>query len=248
MARIGLVASILLLCASSAHSAEIVVSAAASLTNALRAVGKWFEERNPGRKVVFNFASSDVLLSQIAKGAPVDVLATADMESMDRAQKLGLLAPGTRQVLVRNRLVLIAPAGTLTALASLASLQDRTVRRIAIGNPATVPVGRYAREAIEQARLWSQLSPKLVMAQNVRQALDYVARGEVDAGVVYATDAAIMPAKVRVTAEIPTMTPIEYPVAVVSDTRNRALAEAFVHALTAEAAQAIFARYGFTRH
>ena len=232
---------------SSGHAAELIVSAAASLTNAFRDVGKLFEEGNSGQKVVFNFASSDVLLSQIAKGAPVDVFATADTESMDRAEKQNLLAPGTRRILLRNKLVLIAPSGSTTALSGLTSLQDPAVRRIAIGNPATVPVGRYSREAMEKAGAWSRLEPKFIMAQNVRQALDYVARGEVDAGLVYATDAAIMAGKVRVAAEVPTPTSIVYPVALINDTRNRALAEAFVKDLRSEAAQGIFTRYGFSR-
>ena len=232
---------------SSAQAADLIVSAAASLTNAFRDVGKLFEESNSGHKVVFNFASSDVLLSQIAKGAPVDVFATADMESMDRAEKQNLLAPGTRRILLRNKLVLIAPSGSSTALSGLTSLEDPAVRRIAIGNPATVPVGRYSREAMEKAGVWSSLEPKFIMAQNVRQALDYVARGEVDAGLVYTTDAAIMAGKVRVAAEIPTTTPIVYPVALINDTRNRARAEAFVKVLGSEAAQGIFTRYGFSR-
>ena len=235
------------ICFSSAQAAELIVSAAASLTNAFRGVGKLFEEANPGRKVVFNFASSDVLLSQIAKGAPVDVFATADTESMDRADKQNLLLPGTRRILVRNKLVLIAPSGSSTAMSGLAGLEHPAVRRIAIGNPATVPVGRYSREAVERAGLWSALEPKVIMAQNVRQALDYVGRGEVDAGLVYATDAAIMAGKVRVAAEIPTVTPIAYPVALLRATRNRALAEAFVSTLTSAAARQIFTRYGFSQ-
>jgi len=232
---------------SCAHAAELIVSAAASLANAFRDVGKLFEGRNPGHKLVFNFASSDVLLAQIAKGAPVDVFATADTESMDRAEKQGLLAPGTRRTLLRNKLTLIGSSGSSISLTNLASLEDTAIRRIAIGNPASVPAGRYAREALEKAGLWSKLEPKYILAQNVRQALDYVARGEVDAGLVYATDAAIMSGKVRVAADIPTTTPIAYPVALINDTRHRALAEAFSKLLGSEPAQAIFRRYGFSQ-
>jgi len=230
-----------------AHAADLIVSAAASLTNALREVGKAFEEGNPGHKVVFNFASSDVLLAQIAKGAPADVFATADMESMDRAEQRSLLAPGTRRTLLGNKLTLIAPASASIPLTGLASLADAAVRRIAIGNPASVPAGRYAREAMDRAGVWNRLEPKLILAQHVRQVLDYVARGEVDAGLVYATDAAIMAEKVKVKAEIPTSTPIAYPVALVNDTRKRALAEAFMKTLTSPQAQSIFKRYGFSQ-
>jgi molybdate transport system substrate-binding protein len=232
---------------SSASAAELIVSAAASLTNALRDVSQVFEQRNPGHKVLLNFASSDVLLSQIAKGAPVDVFATADVETMDRAEKQDLLAPGTRRILLRNALVLIAPAGSPMRLTGVAGLEDPAVRRIAIGNPASVPAGRYARAALDKAGMWGRIGPKLILAQNVRQALDYVARGEVDAGLVYATDAAIMASKVRVAATVPTTTPIAYPVALVKDTRNRALAESFLALLESAPAQAVFSKYGFSR-
>jgi molybdate transport system substrate-binding protein len=243
--------SVAVLCAalhvSSAQAAELIVSAAASLTNALREVGKLFEKGNPGHKVVFNFASSDLLLAQIAKGAPVDVFATADMASMDRAEKQDLLASGTRRTLLRNSLVLIVPASATTPLSGLSSLEQAAVRRIAIGNLASVPAGRYARAAMEKAGVWSELESKFILAQNVRQALDYVARGEVDAGLVYATDAAIMKDEVRVAAEVPTTTPIVYPVALIKGSRNRALAESFSKFLGSDAAQGVFARYGFSR-
>jgi molybdate transport system substrate-binding protein len=246
MVRVVLL-SLLLLAATAARADELLVSAAASLTNAFRDVGKLFEANNSGHKVVLNFASSDVLLAQIAKGAPVDVFATADEETMDRAEKQDLLAPGTRRILLRNTLALIVPAGGSTQLTSLNGLDAPAVRRIAIGNPASVPAGRYARDALEKAGLWSKLEPKFIPAQNVRQALDYVARGEVDAGIVYATDAAIMSGKVRVAIEIPTTRPIVYPVAIVKDARNRALAESFVKMLGSDQAHAVFKRYGFSQ-
>ena len=235
------------LCCASVQAAELIVSAAASLTNALREVGRLFEAQNPGHKVVLNFASSDILLAQVAQGAPVDVFAAADMETMDRAEKQRLLAPGTRRTLLRNSLVLIAPVGSSATLTGLSSLEQPAVRRIAIGNPASVPAGRYARAAMEQANVWKTLEPKLIFAQNVRQALDYVARSEVDAGLVYATDAAVLAGKVRLGAEVPTTTPIAYPVALVQSSRNRGLAESFSQLLDSDAAWKIYARYGFRR-
>jgi len=228
-----------------AQAAELIVSAAASLGNALREASKAHQLAHPGREVVLNFAASDVLLAQIAKGAPVDVFVAADTDAMDRAQKQDLLAPGTRRVLLRNTLVLIVPATAAVGLARLEHLKDAGVRRIAIGNPASVPAGRYARGALQRTGLWAALEPKLIPTQNVRQALDYVARGEVDAGLVYATDAAILPGKVRVVAQIATPVPIVYPAAVVAGTRHRAAAEAYLQHLASPAAQAIFARQGF---
>lgn len=242
----GLLLAICLCLCPGAQAAELVVSAAASLTNALRETGRLFEAGHPPHKVALNFASSDVLLSQIVRGAPVDVFAAADAESMDRAEKQGLLAAGTRRVLARNKLVLIAPAGA-GAVDDLEALERAAVRRIAIGNPASVPAGRYAREALQAAGLWPGIAGKLVFAQNVRQALDYVARGEADAGIVYATDAAIMRGKVRVAVALPTPTPIVYPIAVVGETRHRTLAETFLAFQQAEPTRAVFARHGFER-
>ena len=240
---VGLAATIFF---SAAQAAELIVSAASSLTHALRDVARLFEAAHPGSTVVLNFASSDVLLAQIARGAPVDVLATADRESMDRAQQQGLLAPGTRRTVLRNTLVLIAPSSSPLPLTDLRSLEDATVRRIAIGNPNSVPAGRYARDALKSAGLWSRLEPKYILAQNVRQALDYVARGEVDAGLVYATDAAIMAGKVRVVAQMPTIQAIQYPLALVKDARNRALAEDFSRFLGSAQASSVFSRHGFS--
>jgi molybdate transport system substrate-binding protein len=229
-----------------ASGAELIVSAAASLANAFRDAGKRFEDTHPGDKVIFNFASSDVLLAQVAKGAPVDVFATADAESMDRAEAQGLLLAGSRETLVANTLTLIVPSTAKTAISSIAGLEGAAVKRIAIGNPASVPAGRYAKEALEQAGAWSKLEAKFIMAQNVRQTLDYVARGEVDAGFVYATDAAVSPDKVRVAAVLPTKTPIIYPIALIKDSRQRALGAAFVASLAAPEARATFTRYGFS--
>jgi molybdate transport system substrate-binding protein len=147
---------------------------------------------------------------------------------------------------VRNTLVLIVPRQSSTAPAGLPDLQDPAVRRIALGNPASVPAGRYARAALEKAGVWQKLGPKFILAQNVRQALDYVARGETDAGLVYATDAAIMAGKVRVAATVPTPAPIVYPVALVKDSRQRALAETFLALLASAQAQAVFAKLGFS--
>ena len=231
--------------ASTAPAAELIVSAAASLTNAFREVGKLFEASHPQHRIVFNFAASDVLLSQIAKGAPVDVFASADTESMGRAEQQGLIYRGSRLSMLRNRLVLVVPAAASSMTDGLASLQAPSVRRIAIGNPASVPAGRYAREVLQAAGLWSKLEGKLIYAQSVRQALDYVAREEVDAALLYATDAAIMPGKVRVAAEIPTATPVVYPIALIGDSRNRALGEAFIAFLQARPARTVFERYGF---
>jgi molybdate transport system substrate-binding protein len=245
--RAAAVAALAALAGTGARAAELTVSAAASLTNAFRAIGAAFEARNPGTRVQFNFAASDALLAQIATGAPVDVYASADRETMDRAEAGRLLAPGTRRDFARNALVVVQPADAAVRLAGLGDLRGPDVKRIAIGAPAGVPAGRYARSALEAARLWSAVEPKAVFAQNVRQALDYVARGEVEAGFVYATDAAIQKDKVRVAFAVPTGTPIAYPVAVLAQAPDPEAARRFVAFVASPEAQATLAGFGFSR-
>jgi len=230
-----------------AQAADLTVSAAASLTNAFRELGPTFEAKNPGTKALFNFAASDALLAQIAKGAPVDVFAAADQESMDRAHAQKLLVPGTRRNFAANTLVLVTPADSTLNLKFLSDLQKPEVKRIAIGAPAGVPAGRYAKAALQSARLWTAAEPKAVFAQNVRQALDYVARGEVEAGFVYATDATVLKDKVKVAFPIPTETPINYPVAAVAGGPHAEAALKFVEFVTTPAAQTVLAKYGFQK-
>jgi molybdate transport system substrate-binding protein len=243
--RLTLGAVLLALSSVAAQAADLTVSAAASLTNAFRELGPAFEAQHPGTQVVFNFAASDALLAQIAKGAPADVFASADQEAMDRADAQKVLVAGTRRNFVANTLVMVVPSDSKLALAAMADLRRPEVKKVAIGNPAGVPVGRYAKGSLEAAKLWAAVEPKAVMAQSVRQALDYVARGEVEAGFVYATDAAIMKDKVKVVATIPTESPITYPVAAVAGSPNPEAARKFLDFVMTPAAQAVLARYGF---
>jgi len=227
-----------------ANGAELVVSAAISLSDAFRDIGKGFESAHANTTIAFNFAATDVLLAQISKGAPADVFAAADEASMDRAEQEGLLLPGSRHDFAANRLVLIVPSRA-SAPAKLYDLALPRFARIAVGSPRTVPAGRYAKAALEQAGLWDKIESRCVFALNVRQVLDYVARGDADAGFVYATDAAIMHDKVETALEVPTPTPVRYPVAVVRASRHRGEALAFVDALRAEPARNLLAKYGF---
>ncbi|MEO8525462.1 MAG: molybdate ABC transporter substrate-binding protein [Caldimonas sp.] len=238
-------AALLALACLTAHAADLTVSAAASLSNAFRELGPVFETLNAGTKVVLNFAASDALLAQIAKGAPADIFAAADQESMDRANAQKLLVPGSRRNFVSNSLVLITPIDSTLELASLADLQKPAVKRIALGTPSGVPAGRYAKSALDAAKLWPAVEPKAVYAQNVRQSLDYVARGEVEAGFVYATDAAIQKDKVKVAFAVPTETPISYPVAAIAGSPNPDAARRFVDFLAAPSAQTVLAKFGF---
>lgn len=228
-----------------ARAADLTVSAAASLTNAFRELGTSFESRNPGTTVHFNFAASGALLQQIVKGAPVDVLASADQETMDEAQRQDLVDASSRIDFVRNTLVVVVPSDSRTIASTLEDLRSDRFAKIAIGLPASVPVGRYTKSVLVQAGLWTAVGPKTIGAQSVRQVLDYVARGEVDAGFVYATDAVIMADKVRVLYTVPTPTPILYPVASLKGSPDEAMAKKFVHFVASTSARAVLTRYGF---
>ncbi|HWA14543.1 MAG TPA: molybdate ABC transporter substrate-binding protein [Burkholderiales bacterium] len=230
-----------------AAAADLVVSAAASLTNAFTDIGREFERAHPGTKVAFNFGGSGQLLQQIARGAPVDVFAAADQETMDRAQQQGLLRPGSRADFARNVLVLVIPGGESPGIGSLAELTGDRFRRVAIGNPDSVPVGRYSRSVLMEQGLWEPVKDKVINTQNVRQSLDYVARGEVDAAFVYRTDAALMPEKVKVALEVPTASPVLYPIAVIQDSSQAAAAAAFVAFVRATAGSQILQKYGFLK-
>ena len=240
----AIAAPLILATASPASGAELVVSAAASLTNAFRDIGKVFEAKHVGSRVVFNFAATDVLLAQIAKGAPADVFAAADEHAMDRAEREGLLLDGSRRDFAGNRLVLIVPVGR-QQMSSLGELALPPFGRIAMGSPRTVPAGRYAKAALDRAQLWDRIEPRCVFALNVRQVLDYVAREEADAGFVYATDAAVMGGKVKIAIEVSTPMPVRYPVAILRGSRYADEARAFVALLGSEAARKILASYGF---
>ncbi|MGH8479569.1 MAG: molybdate ABC transporter substrate-binding protein, partial [Gammaproteobacteria bacterium] len=206
----------LLACASTAPAAEVTVSAAASLTDAFREIGRAFEAQNPDTDVRFNFGASDALVQQLAAGAPVDVLATADQDSMDKATAPKLVEPTTRKDFARNTLVAVVPADRGVIPQELSDMARADVERIALGHPESVPAGRYARSALEKAGYWPAIAAKAVYTHNVRQGLDYVARAEVDVAFVYATDAAIRKDRVRVAFTVATEVPITYPIAVVA--------------------------------
>ena len=228
-----------------AGAQQLTASAAASLTNAFNELAPKFEAGKPGVTLRFNFAASGVLIQQVAQGAPVDVFASADQATVTRGVEQKLFDADTKRDFAANTVVLVVPAQGGPDVKTLADLTGVSVRRIAIGKIATVPVGRYTRESLDAARLWSALEPKFVYADSVRQVLDYVARGEADAGFVYRTDAAMGGDKVKVVLTAGGHTPVTYPVVVVSDSRNKALARDFIAFLATPAAQDVLAKYGF---
>jgi molybdate transport system substrate-binding protein len=237
----------LCLAAASAQAVELTVSAAASLTNAFKDIGVAYEAQHPGVKVLFNFAASGALLQQIAKGAPVDVFASADQETMDQAQQQRLVKVETRHNFAGNSLVVIVPGDATLTPRNVQDLLSAKVTRIAIGVPASVSVGRYTKGVLEKTNLWAPVEAKMIGAASVRQALDYVARGEVDAGFVYATDAAIMPGKVKVAFTVPMPGPILYPIAPIAGSANAGEAAKFTAFVLSAPAQAILGKYGFAK-
>lgn len=225
---------------------RINVFAAASLTDCLKEVGAIYEKRE-GDRVVFNFAASSFLERQMEEGAPADVFCSADEAKMDRLEQLGLLAEGTRRSLLSNTLVIVIPMDSLLEIQSPEDLAGPEIKRLALAEPRTVPAGIYSRKYLEQTGLWAKVKPKVIPTANVRAALAAVESGNVDAGMVYRTDAAISD-KVRVAYEIPRADgpAISYPMAALKDARSPEAARRFLEFLESEEAVRIFEKFGFT--
>jgi len=225
---------------------EILVSAAISLKEAFDEIGDLYTRRT-GNRVTFTFGASGELERQIEAGAPVDVFASAGQREMDQLQAKNLLEPGARADFARNALVLIVPADSKLHLRSISDLTLADIRKIAIGNPKTVPAGVYASELIDRMNLQSQLESRLVLAENVSQVLDYVVRGEVDAGIVYVTDVQVAAGKVVVAARAPQedYSPILYPMAVVRGGSHAAAAKAFENLVLSPEGAQILTKHGF---
>ena len=236
-----------LLClATVVRAEEIVVSAAASLKDAFQDIGRTFEA-DSGVKVQFNFGASGVLQKQIEGGAPVDVFASAGQGQMDALEARDLIAKDTRHNLAGNALVLVTSPDNPLGLKSFDGLDNPNLQRLAIGNPKTVPAGQYTRQLLQNLKVWENLQSRLVFAEDVRQVLEYVARGEVDAGIVYASDVSVAHGKVAVVARAPAKfhDPILYPIAVVKDSRHAAAAKRFLERALGADGQAVFEKYGF---
>ena len=227
-------------------SKDITVSAAMSLKNAFEQIGRLYESRH-GIKVIFNFGASGTLAIQISGGAPVDVFASASQKEMDDIEKKKCVMPGTRVDFANNSIALIVPSNSKIPLRSFEDLKSDKIKRIAIGNPKTVPAGRYAAEVLEYFNLSTPLHNKLIFAEHVRQVLDYVARGEVDAGIVYATDAAFSKTDTKVVTIAPEVSHslIIYPISVVQGTRSEAAANAFIKLVLSDEARKILLKHGF---
>ena len=224
VARVAALVLLLLAVVSPAHAQEVTLSVAISMKDVVEELGRGFMAARPGVTLRYNFGSSGELQKQIEAGAPVDLFISAAQRQMDELEKKGLVAAATRRVFSRNALTVIKPADSKIDIVKPGDLLDPRITKIVVGNPKTVPAGQYAEESLKALGLWDKVQPKLVFSENVRQALDYVARGEVDAGFVYTTDAATRGQQVKEgfrPAE-DTYQPVLYPVAVVAASRQSA--------------------------
>lgn len=226
-------------------AAEVTVFAAASLADVLNQLAKSYEKQS-GDKLVFNFGASSLLARQIQEGAPADVFFSADEAKMDALEKQDLLLPGTRKSRLSNTLVIVVANESALKITSPEDLATALVKRLALADPKAVPAGIYSKEFLEKRKLWTAVEKKVIPTENVRAALAAVESGNVDAGVVYKTDAA-MSKKVKVAYEIPASEgpTISYPVAVLKGSRNIAAAKKFVAYVNSPDAAQVFQGYGF---
>jgi molybdate transport system substrate-binding protein len=228
-----------------ARADEILVSAAASLTDVLKEISAAYQAKSRN-KVNFTFGPSSTLSRQIEEGAPADIFFSADLPQMDTLDKNGRLEPGTRKNLLSNQLVIIVPTDSKLALSSPKDLLKAEVKRIALAEPTSVPVGVYSSKYLADEGLWDQLKPKVVPVQDVRATLAAVESGNVEAGFVYKTDAAVSK-KVKIVYQVPIDKGprITYPVAIVKESKRKAAARDFMNYVRSPTPTDAFKKHGF---
>lgn len=233
---------------SQSDDVELTISAAVSLKDALEEIKQLYEAENPHVKIRFNFGGSGSLQQQIAQGAPVDIFFSAAEDKFISLVEDGLIKEEDGTQLLHNELVLVAPIEH-SGISGFEDLLHEKVHRISIGTPDTVPAGKYAKEALEFYDLWSDLQSKFVYAKDVRQVLAYVETGNVEAGMVYKTDA-LQSEKVTIiaTANPSSHSPISYPVGIIKETKNYKTAKEFYQYLQNQNSLEVFENYGFTTY
>ena len=226
---------------------NINISAAASLTDVLKEINAQYVKNKPNVTITPNFASSGTLQTQIENGAPVDIFISAAPTQMDNLQKGNLILTETRKNLLYNKVVLIVPHDSTLGLTSFKDLASDKVKKIAIGDPKSVPAGTYALQAFDQLGITTQLLPKEVLGSDVRQVLTYVESGNVDAGIVYSTDT-LTSTKVKVVSAAPDEinAKVVYPIAVMKAAKVPDAARDYINFLFGPQAKAAFEKYGFT--
>jgi molybdate transport system substrate-binding protein len=225
---------------------EIMISAAASLTDVLNEMKTSFEKEHSDVSVTYNFGGSGKLAQQIEQGAPTDLFLSASKKDMDKLQEKGLVTKGTRIDFAKNELVLIVPKDSALHIDSFEKVTPEQIKQLAVGEPESVPAGRYTKETFEKIGLWEKVKDKLVLGKDVRQVLTYVESGNADAGVVYESDAIVsQKVKVLATAKSEWHKPIVYPGAVTTNAENKEEAKMFLDYLTSEKGKEVFKKYGF---
>ncbi|MDD4230975.1 MAG: molybdate ABC transporter substrate-binding protein [Dehalococcoidales bacterium] len=228
------------------QSIELNISAAASMTDALTEINQIYQDANPGVKILPNFASSGTLQTQIEQGALVDVFISAASKQMNTLESKGLIIEDTRRDLLNNRVVLIVPSDSTLQLNDFSDLSKDAIQKIAMGDPEFVPAGTYGKNALVLLGMYEQIQSKLILGSDVRQVLSYVENGNVDAGIVYSTDAAISD-RVKIAADGPDEinSNIVYPVAIIKSTKHVEAAHEYIDFLFSTEAKTVFEKYGF---
>ena len=236
---------VVLLSAFVVNAAEVMVLAAASLTDSLKQIAVNYEKQS-GDKIIFNLGASSTLARQIEEGAPADIFFSADEAKMDGLAKKGLIDTTTRKSRLGNSLVVVVASDSALKIDSAHALTNTTVKKLALAEPKTVPAGIYAKQWLEEFQLWPAVEPKVVPVENVRAALAAVESGNVEAGVVYKTDAGIS-RKVKVAYEVPAKDApdIRYPLALVKESKQPEAAKKFLNYLDSKDASDIFKKFGF---
>lgn len=226
---------------------ELLISAAASLTDVLNEIADVYKDIEPNTKLTYSFGSSGALQAQIEEGAPVDIFMSAAQKQMKALEDKGLILDGTNKTLLVNKVVLMTPANSNLEISSFDDLTKDEVKKIAIGDPSNVPVGQYSEEIFTNLNILDKVSPKTVLGNDVRTVLTWVESGEVDCGIVYATDAYTTD-KVQIITEAPegSHKEVSYPVAVIKASKNSEAAKRFLDFLSTEKAINLFTKYGFT--
>ena len=226
-------------------AANVTVFAAASLTESLKEIAAAYEKQS-GDKIVFNLGASSFLARQIEGGAPADIFFSADEAKMDALDKKGLIAKDTRKSRLSNSLVIVVAADSALSIRAASDLTNATVQRLALADPKTVPAGIYAKEHLQKLKLWTALEKKVVPTDNVRAALAAVESGNVEAGIVYKTDAGISK-KIKVAHEIAAQDgpAISYPLALVKDSKQPDASRKFLQHLESAEAGRVFEKFGF---
>ena len=224
----------------------LLVAAAASLQTALQEVTTLYIQANPNQTINYTFAASGALQQQIEQGAPVDVFISAAVKQMKALQEKGLLESGTQKNLLTNQLVLIAPKQTAVSLTDFKQLIQPEVKRISLGEPRSVPAGQYSVEVFKNLEILEQVQSKFVLGNNVKSVVTAVETGDVEAGIVYRTDA-IGSDKVTIaaTADQTLHTPIVYPIAVLKGSKSLEEARKYVDFLQNSRAKSVFEKYRF---